>query len=451
MHESCGLFGIYAPKKEVAQITYFGLHSLQHRGQESSGMAVSDGKKIKIHKQMGLVTQVFNSQIIKSLKGYISIGHNRYGTCGSSSLINSQPIMLTTNLGTLVLAHNGNLINVKNLKKSLYLKKESFTTTSDSEIIAKLIAKADGRSWEKKIINGLTELKGAYSLLILSKNQLFAVRDPWGIRPLALGKYNGGYVFASESSSFGNIGAIFKKELKPGEIMVVDKKGSRTILKNQASKTAFCIFEYIYFSRPDTILNNQLVYQTRLNAGRLLARQSPVKADYAIAIPDSGTSAAIGFSQESGIPFIEGLLKSRYIGRTFIQPEKKIRKLGVRLKFSPVGGLLRNKDIVVIDDSIVRGTTMKGLVGILRKAGAKKIHLRIASPPLVSPCYLGVDIERYSELIAYKHTLKQITEAIKADSLSYLSLKNLKKAIGRVNCGFCLGCFTGKYPLEINK
>ena len=448
LHEACGLFGIFAPDKEVAKITYFGLFSLQHRGQESSGMAVSNGSKINIYKKMGLVSQVFNEEIMSKLTGNIAIGHNRYGTTGSSTIANAQPILLETNLGPLAVAHNGNLANTNQLKRKLFSKGHSFYSTTDTEIIAKLIARAKGRNWESKILNGISGLKGAYSLLFLTKNKLFGLRDPLGVRPLALGKFNSGYVLASETAALSNIGAKLIKELEPGEVLVISADGFKTIAKIKSDITAFCIFEYIYFSRPDTILNKQLVYRARLVAGNILAKEQSAQADYVIAVPDSGTSAAIGFSAQSGIPFIEGLLKSRYMGRTFIQPEQKIRNLGVRIKFSPIEGIIKGKKLVVVDDSIVRGTTIAGIIRILKKAGVREVHLRIASPPLISRCYLGVDIRRYDELIAHKRSLDAIRNKVGADSLGYLSLKGLKKAIGPIEYGFCSGCLTGEYPIN---
>ena len=449
MREACGIFGIITKNKNVSEFIYLGLHALQHRGQESAGMAVSNGKNIQVYKQMGLVSQVFNWELLAGLKGSLGIGHNRYGTCGSSNIENAQPIILNTNAGKFALAHNGNLVNYQSLRKELLNSGQSFTSTSDSEIIAKLIAQVPVKRWQTKIVKGIESLKGAYSLVILTKNKLFGVRDPLGIRPLVLGKINGGYLLASESSAIVNVGGKVIRELYPGEVLIIDNHGYKTHKRIKSKKTAFCIFEYIYFSRPDSFLNGKLVYQTRLNAGRILAEKYPVFADYVISIPDSGTSGAIGYSQASGIQFIEGLLKSRYVGRTFIQPETKIRKLGIKLKFNPVGGLLKGKSIVVVDDSIVRGTTIRDLTKLLKNNGVKAVHVRIASPPLISPCYLGVDINRYSELIAYNRSIEQIRKKIGADSLGYLTLNDLKKAIGKTKIDFCTGCFTGEYPIAI--
>lgn len=448
MRESCGIFGIFGPGKDVARITYFGLYALQHRGQESSGIAVSAGKTINLYKRMGLVSQVFNERIISGLKGKIAIGHNRYGTTGSSSLTNAQPLVLHTHLGHFALAHNGNLANTQALKRKLFSRRESFTTTSDSEVIAKVIAEEKGDSWEQKISRAIKKLSGAYSLVIMTANKLFAVRDQFGIRPLVWGKINSSFVIASESAALTNLGINNFEEVKPGEIIRFDGAGLKVIDHFKSKKTAFCIFEYIYFARADSVLNGKTVYLARVNAGRILAQEHPVKADLVISVPDSGTSAAIGFAQQSSTPFIEGLIKSRYIGRTFIQPEGKLRQLGIRLKFNPIEEIINKKDIVVVDDSIVRGTTTAGIIKILKKGGARKIHLRIASPPFIGRCFLGVDIERYKELIANNRTLVQIRKKIGCDSLGYLSIKGLKKAIGKIDYDFCTGCFTKDYPVS---
>jgi len=448
MREACGIFGIYG-NSEAARITFFGLYSLQHRGQESAGIAVADGRKIRLEKGMGLISQVFSEEKIKNLKGHLAIGHNRYSTTGSSQLINAQPFFFQSDLWSFTVAHNGNLSNTKFLRRWLSKDGVNFTSSSDSEVIGHVILKSEGKTLEDKIVKGISVLEGAFSLLILAKDKLFAIRDPFGIRPLVLGKFHSSWVVASETCAFATIGANFKRNIHPGEVVRFDKDGLKTIHHDGREPSAFCIFEYIYFSRPDSFINGKLGYLTRLQAGQELAKEHPVAADLVISVPDSGTSAALGFSQESKIPFLEGLIKNRYLGRTFIQPEQELRKLGVKLKFNPLPEILKGKKVILIDDSIVRGTTTAGVVKLLKKFGAKEVHLRIASPPLISPCFLGIDIERYRELVAHGRTIEQIRHKLGADSLGYLSLNGLKKAIGEVNCGFCDGCFTGSYPVKI--
>jgi len=452
MKEACAVFAIFAPNKEIARLTYFGLFVLQHRGQESSGISVTDGKKITTFKKMGLVSQVFDEDTIEKLTGIAAIGHNRYGTTGGSVLENAQPFQYQTNLGPMALAHNGNLSNTEILRKKILASGHSINSSSDTEIIAKMIYSNPQKNWSKKITEGVKELKGAFTLVILTQKKIYGVRDPWGIRPLVLGKLNSsGYILASESCALPHIGATFVRDIKPGEIISIDKNGPKTVAIIKQPQTSFCIFEYVYFARADSVLNGRSVYQSRTLAGKLLASEHPVKADYVISVPDSGTTAAIGFSLASKIPYVEGLLKNRYIGRTFIQPGDKLRKLGVRLKFSPVADMLQGKSVVVVDDSIVRGTTLHDLIKVLKKAGVGKVHLRIASPALKNPCFLGVDIEQHKELIANKRTIEQIRQKIGADSLGYLSLDGLKKSVGKLNTGFCTGCFSGEYPLQIEK
>lgn len=449
MREACGVFGIYS-YPQAARITFFGLYSLQHRGQESAGIAVSDGKKIAVEKGMGLISQVFSEEKIRNLNGYLAIGHNRYSTTGSSIIANAQPFLFQSDLWSFAVAHNGNLANTKVLRKQLSKEGVSFTSSSDSEVIGHLILKSKGKTFVDKIIKGISLLEGAFSVLILTKNKIYAIRDPLGIRPLVLGKFHSSWVVASETCAFSTIEAKFQRDIRPGEILRIGEDGAKIVCHNGKEPSAFCIFEYIYFSRPDSFINGRLGYLTRLQAGRQLAKEHPASgADLVIAVPDSGTSAALGFSQESKIPFLEGLIKNRYLGRTFIQPEQELRKLGVKLKFNPLPEILEGKKVVLIDDSIVRGTTTAGVVKLLRKFGAREVHLRIASPPLVSPCFLGIDIERYRELVAHGRSVEQVRKKLGANSLGYLSLEGLKKAIGKVNCGFCDGCFTTHYPMEV--
>jgi amidophosphoribosyltransferase len=449
-HDHCGVFGIFAPKKEDAsRLAYFGLLALQHRGQESAGIASSDFKKIYIHRGMGLVSQVFSEEDIKNLKGVMAVGHTRYSTAGSSNILNAQPIVLTSTFGKLAFVHNGNLANYKELKKSLMAKGHCFTSESDTEVMARAVIEAKGQSLKEKIINGIPQIKGAFSLIILTKKQLFVVRDQWGIRPLFLGRLNSvGWLVASETSTIEQVGGRVWREVQPGEILSISQKGAVTHHRIRNSRGGFCIFEYVYFSRPDSVINDQLVHLVRFRCGQLLAQKNPVKADYVISVPNSGTSAALGYSQQSGIPFHEGLIKSSYVGRTFIQPTQRIRNLGVRVKFSPMRQVLEGKDVVVVDDSIVRGTTIAQLIQMLKKqAKARRIHLRIASPPFKNICYLGIDVARYKELIAAKLTVLQTQNKLKADSLAYLSLDDLKQAAGKMPYGYCTGCFDAHYPI----
>ncbi len=448
IHDHCGVFGIFAPEEEVGRLTYYGLLALQHRGQESAGIAASSQNHISLHKDMGLVDQIFTEDIINKLQGQAALGHTRYATEGASKLSNAQPILLTASFGEFALAHNGNLVNYQQLKTFLLNKGHSLNTSTDSEIIARLIAEANGQSFKEKLINGIPQLRGAFSLVILTSDKLYAIRDQWGVRPLTLGQVNGkGWVVASESTAIESIGGEVIREIKPGEMIEMSATGMDSFHQIKNKNTGFCIFEYVYFSRPDSTINSSLVHQTRVRAGQLLAKKHPVKADYVIGVPDSGTSSALGYSQESKIPFQEGLIKSRYVGRTFIQPSQRIRDLGVRLKFSPLAEVLKDKTIIIIDDSIVRGTTLKQLVKLLKSKGVKKIHLRITSPPFRHPCFLGVDVSRYKELIANKNTIEKIRKELGADSLAYLSLTDLKKSI-KVKMPFCTGCFNNKYPVK---
>lgn len=445
----CGIFGVFNHSGDVSRLTFFGLLALQHRGQESAGIASSNLKKIFVFKNLGLVNQVFDEEKIKKLKGKFAIGHTRYSTAGSSNLKNSQPFVLSSQLGEFAITHNGNLANYKTLKKMLLEKGHCFESKTDTEVIARIIIASSGKDWRKKIIKGLEKIKGSYSLLVLTKDKLFVLRDPWGVRPLVLGKINSGWVVASESCAIESLNGKILREVRPGEFIEISQKGVKTFYQKESNKKGFCIFEYVYFSRPDSIINNQLVQETRVKAGKILATESPIKADFVIAVPDSGISAALGFAQKSKIPYYEGLIKSRYVGRTFIQPEQKIRELGVRLKFSPLKKVLKNKTVVLVDDSIVRGTTIAQIVKMLKKVGVKRIHLRIASPPFKYICHLGVDVSRYQELIAAKYDLETIRKKISVDSLAYLSLSGLKKAIGNIKTDFCTGCFDGNYPVEL--
>ena len=446
--EECGVFGIFAPGEDVAKLTFFGLFTLQHRGQESAGIGVLDGKKYSIYKKMGLVNQVFNEDRISKLKGHIAVGHNRYSTTGTSNIKNAGPFVSRRKMETFIVAHNGNIVNADRLKKVLELKGYKFKSTCDSEIISQLIADAKHKEAIKKIFSTMYKMDGAYSLIIGTKNELIGVRDPMGFRPLVIGKLNGWYVLASESCAFPEIGAKLIRDVKPGEVVVINEKGIKSYMFGSKRKSSFCIFEYVYLARPDSILNKKSVYLTREKLGKFLAKEHPAKADIVIPVPDSGIPAAIGFSQESGITYREGLIKNRYIARTFIFPDQRMRELGVKMKLSPLKEVVAGKRGVLIDDSIVRGTTVLKIVRLLKEAGAKKVHVRITAPPIKHPCYYGVDMPDKKAFIANEQDVEEIRKQIEADTLGYLSVENMIKATGLDENSFCTACFTGKYPLK---
>lgn len=450
MRESCAVFGIYAPGEDVATLTFFGLYALQHRGQESSGIAASDGILIQHYKEMGLVSQIFTPEILHRLRGHIAVGHNRYSTSGTSKIHNAQPILLKTHLGPIALSHNGNLINYESLRKELENKSVSFATNSDSEIIAKMFAMAEGENIHLKIAKIMEELKGAYSVVLCTKDKLVGFRDPLGVRPLCLGQLSNHnqskWVISSESCALNTIGAEFIREIQPSEIVIIDNNGVKSYFGKKLKKHSLCIFEYIYFARPDSIFNGKSVYLAREKMGRILAKEYECNADIVMAVPDSALPAAIGFSKEACLPYVEGLIKNRYIARTFIQPENQIRKLGIKLKFNPVIENIKGKNIIIVDDSIVRGNTTKSIIALLKAAGAKEVHVRITSPPMKHPCFLGVDTATYEQLIAANKATPEIAQFIHAESLGYLSLKGLLEAVGAEPDEFCLACFNGKYP-----
>jgi amidophosphoribosyltransferase len=448
MHESCGIFGIYAPGVDVARITFFGLYALQHRGQESAGIATADGKKICLHTSMGLVSQAFTEDELAHLQGHIAIGHTRYSTTGSSRPSNAQPILVEANSTTIALGHNGNIVNAKFLRDELCQLGYTFATTTDSEVIANLILSSTERSPVDRIKYAMRRLQGAYSLVIMTKDKLIGVRDPMGVRPLCLGTIDGGWVIASESCAFGHIGAQFIREIEPGEIVVINKNGVRSFTEN-GPRRALCIFEYIYFARPDSIIQGKLLYPVRQAMGRILARDYPVDADLVMGVPDSATAAGIGYAIASGIPYCEGLIKNRYVGRTFIEPDQRLRDLGVKLKFNPLSETIAGKRLVVVDDSIVRGTTTPKVVAMLKRAGAREVHLRICAPPIRHPCFFGVDMATKWELIAAHKTIPEIRDAIGADSLGYISIEGLIESVGLPKDIFCLACFTGEYPISV--
>lgn len=448
-HHECGIFGIFAPHEDVARMTFFGLYALQHRGQESAGIAVADGRGIHLHKEMGLVAQVFTEEKLRPLHGHVAIGHTRYSTTGSSKLLNAQPFVVESALGPLAIGHNGNLTNGTALRNELFQRGFGLSSSSDSELIVQLLAGGPGQSWDERINALMGKAQGAFCLTILTRDTLYALRDPWGVHPLCLGQIGEqGWVVASESCALATIGAVFIRELEPGEVIAIDAAGPRTIGRHASRERHLCLFEYIYFARPDSQIDGRTLHAARVEAGRILAQESPIDADIVIPVPDSGIPAAIGFAQQSGIPYSEGLIKNRYIGRTFIQPDDRLRKVGIQLKFNPLADNLDGKRVIIIDDSIVRGNTSGPMVRMLRAAGAKEVHMRVSSPPIKHPCYLGVDMATYPELIAHRLTVPEICMHLGLDSLAYLSLDGLQNAT-RAN-GFCHGCFTGKYPVEVS-
>jgi len=448
LHESCGIFGVYSPSEDVARLTFFALHALQHRGQESSGIATADGKRIRVFSGMGRVANVFDEESLGSLIGHIAIGHNRYSTAGSSRVGNAQPMVVGSGENTIAIAHNGNIINAAYLQKELKEQGYVFHSSTDSEVIANLILSSPGQSWVERIRSAMRRLQGAYSLTILTNRNFFALRDPMGVRPLCLGKLDGGFVVASETCALDHLGADFLREVEPGEIILINENGV-TSHPGEKSGGGLCIFEYIYFARPDSVVNGRLLYPARHAMGAELAREHPVEADMVMGVPDSATAAGIGYAQESGLPLTEGLIKNRYVGRTFIEPDQRLRDLGVKLKFNPLPQMLDGKRLVVVDDSIVRGTTTPSVIRMLRKAGAKEIHMRICAPPIRYPCFFGVDMATRGELIAAQKSIEEIRDFIGADSLGYLSIEGLIKAVGIPKDAFCLACFTGDYPIPV--
>ncbi len=449
--EECGVVGVYAPGGDASRMAFFSLYALQHRGQESAGIAAADGHSIRVHRDMGLVSQVFREEELSPLSGSLAIGHTRYSTTGSSEACNAQPFLVRGVHGELALGHNGNVVNALELQRQLVEQWGcTFSSTTDSEVIAYLLANAPGRTWEERIGHCMRSLQGAFSAVALTRDTLMAIRDPLGVRPLCIGKLNGGWVIASESCALDHLGAEFLRELEPGESVLIGPKGLRSyIWPGAEGRRAACVFELIYFARPDSVLNGKLVYTTRRALGAQLAREHPAEADVVIGIPDSATAAAVGYAQESGMPYSEGLVKNRYVARTFIEPDQRLRDLGVTLKFNPLTEVISGKRVVVVDDSIVRGTTTPHVVGLLRRAGALEVHLRVCAPPIRHPCHLGVDMATRRELIAANKSEEEIRQFIGADSLGYLSVKGLLKTVGGTRGGFCDACFTGNYPIPV--
>ncbi len=450
--EACGIFGVYAPGEDVARLTFFGLYALQHRGQESAGIAAADGEDLAVRTGMGLVSQVFDEEDLAFLRGHIAIGHTRYSTTGSSVVCNAQPIVVCDGATgrPIALAHNGNLVNYRVLREDLEAQGVQFETTTDSELIAHLLALAPGATWEERFHYVMRRVEGAYSLVIMTPDTLFAVRDPLGVRPLCIGRLGDGWVVASESCALEHLGVPMEREVAPGEVIQIDASGVRSFFPAApAPKLALCTFEFIYFARPDSYLAGHLLYPIREEMGAQLAREHPVDADIVIGVPDSAVPAAIGYARESGIPYREGLVKNRYVGRTFIQPDQRIREAGVSLKFNALHEVLAGKRVVVVDDSIVRGTTTPRVVNLVRRAGAREVHMRITAPPIVSPCFFGVDMATKWELIAANKSVEEIRQHIGADSLGYLSLEGLVRATRQSPETLCNACFTGVYPIDV--
>ena len=450
--DACGVFGVWAPGEEVAKLSFYGLYALQHRGTESAGIATSDGERILIFKDMGLVSQVFTEGDLATLKGNLAIGHCRYSTTGSSTWVNAQPTLRPTKYGTLALAHNGNLTNTGDLAELVQKLEGSATSmsgiTTDTEIMTALIALQDEKNVEASALAVLPQLEGAFSLVFMDEHTLYAARDRHGVRPLVLGKLETGWVVASESAALDIVGAAFVREIEPGEFVAIDKNGVRSQRWAEAQPKG-CLFEYVYLARPDTTIAGSGIHKTRVAIGAQLAREAPADADLVIPVPESGTPAAIGYAKESGIPFGLGLVKNSYVGRTFIQPSQTIRQLGIRLKLNPLREIIEGKRIVVVDDSIVRGNTQRAIVRMLREAGAREIHVRISSPPVKWPCYYGIDFATRAELIANGLEVEEIRRSIGADSLGYVSLDGLIAATQVSSDRLCSACFTGQYPIRI--
>ena len=454
IHEECGLFGIYdaSANANVAWSTYFALYALQHRCQESCGIAVNDNGVISSYKDVGLVPEVFDADRLATLgTGKMAVGHVRYSSDGVANRLNAQPLMVRHVKGPLAVAHNGAITNAAQLREELELSGAIFHTTCDAEIIAYMITRAriNSKSIEEALELAMQRLQGAYSLVMMSPKKIIAARDPQGFRPLCIGKLEQGYVIASETCALDSIGAEFVRDVEPGEIVILDENGIRSNKTHCGQHTGLCVFEYVYFARPDSVIDGVSVHAARLKAGAILAQEHPVEADVVIGVPDSGLDAALGYARESGIPYGVGFIKNRYVGRTFIQPTQGQREEAVRIKLNALGDTVRGKRVVMVDDSIVRGTTSARIVKLLREAGAKEVHMRISSPPFINPCYFGTDIDAKDKLIACKMTIPEIAKQIDVDSLGYLSIDGVKRIAEGASCNFCIGCFTGKYPIEV--
>jgi amidophosphoribosyltransferase len=445
--DECGVFGIFG-HPEAANLTYLGLYALQHRGQESSGIAVSDGTVVRLSRAMGYVADAFDTETLTSLPGTRAIGHVRYSTTGSSQLSNAQPFLIDCAHGQIAIGHNGNLINAQELRDELVRQGSIFQSTSDTEVVLHLYARSRARTIEEAVVEAVTQGRGAFSFVLLTKDRLIAVRDPHGFRPLALGRLGDALVVCSETCAMDLIGATYVRDIEPGEVLVISAEGMKSLKPFAPAKLAHCVFEHVYFARPDSYVFGTSVNEVRTNLGRNLAREQLVDADVVVPVPDSGVCAAMGFAEESGIPLRMGLIRNHYVGRTFIEPQSAIRHFGVRVKLNPVRSILNGRRVILIDDSIVRGTTSRKIVKMVRAAGAKEVHVRISCPPTISPCFYGIDTPRRSELIAATHTLDEITKYLDADSVAYLSLDGLLNAVGSASDSYCSSCYTGRYPVE---
>jgi amidophosphoribosyltransferase len=445
--DECGVFGIFG-HPEASHLTYLGLYSLQHRGQESAGIVTSDGHELRGHRAMGVVADSFNQQNLNELTGTAAIGHVRYSTAGSSRLENAQPLLIDSAHGQFAVGHNGNLVNAKELKDELVRQGSIFQTSTDTEVIVHLYARSKATTLDGAIVNAIEQVRGAFSLVMLTKDALIAARDPHGFRPLCLGRLGEAVIVCSETCALDLIGATYVRDVEPGEVLIITASGIRSLKPFPAQPLAHCIFEHVYFARPDSYVFGRSVNEVRTELGRQLARESGVEADVVVPIPDSGVCAAVGFAEESGIPMRMGLIRNHYVGRTFIEPQQAIRHFGVKVKLNPVRSILEGKRVVLIDDSIVRGTTSRKIVKMIKAAGAKEVHMRISCPPTVSPCFYGVDTPRRSELIAATHTVEEIERYLNADSLAYLSLEGLTGSVKPSQRSYCTSCYTGHYPVE---
>ena len=448
LHEECGVVGVYG-HPEAANLVYLGLYALQHRGQESAGIVASTHSKMHLEVDMGLVADVFDPIRILKLPGPLAIGHNRYSTAGKSELVNAQPCMINYSAGSLALAHNGNLVNAHAIRKGLGSKGAIFQSTNDSEVIVHLMAQSKAETFVDRAADALGQVSGAYSLVLMTKTELVAARDPHGFRPLCLGKLDGAYIVASETCVMDLIEAEFIREVEPGELILINDQGIQSFFPFKKVETKHCVFEHIYFARPDSFIFGEHVYTARKNMGRAMAQESPADVDLIVPVPDSGVVSAMGFAEESGIPFEMGLIRNHYVGRTFIEPQSQIRHFGVKLKLNPVKEIIAGKRIAIIDDSIVRGTTARKIVKMLRDVGAKEVHLRISAPPILHSCFYGIDTPTKEELIAHTHNLEETRQYLAADSLAYLSLEKMMEVLENGKKKFCSACFDGNYPVPI--
>jgi amidophosphoribosyltransferase len=444
--DECGVFGIYG-HPEAANLTYLGLYALQHRGQESAGIAAADGERMRVLRTMGQVAEAFNEQTLSKLPGHIAIGHTRYSTAGESKLENAQPFLIDCAHGQIAVAHNGNLVNARELRDELVHAGSIFQSGSDTEVILHLYARSKASSVEDAIVESLLQVRGAYSLALLTKNRLIAARDPSGFRPLALGRLSDAWIVCSETCALDLIGATYVRDVEPGEILIITEAGVRSIKPLPPQPSSHCVFEHVYFARPDSYVFGTSVNEVRTQFGRILAKEAPAEADVVVPIPDSGVCAAIGFAEEAHLPMKMGLIRNHYVGRTFIEPQQAIRHFSVKVKLNPVRSILDGRRVVLLDDSIVRGTTSRKIVKMVKAAGAREVHLRISCPPTISPCFYGVDTPNRSELIAATHTIEDIRKYVGADTLAYLSLDGLREAVGPKQKSYCTSCYTGVYPL----